>query len=366
MRALAVVMMVQGHTIDVLLSDGYRSFDNLPFAVWNFLRGLTAPIFLFTAGTVFIFLFRSSEAPFHHNPRVLKGMKRFLLLVAIGYLLKWPTASLFDFGYVTAESWKVFYAIDALQLIGVGLILLMFSALIAERLKIGDYLVLSAGGLFFFAAYPLVERVNWANHLPLPVAGYLYAGSGSNFPLFPWVGYVLLGGVLGSYLANGQFFSNPGRFSRRLLLSGLALVGIYHLLHPIAGDLNNLPTSPLLISLRLGSVLVINALISMLAVKLVSIPRTAILIGRNTLLIYVAHLVILYGSAWNLGINQYFNRGFNAWQSAGAAVLMVSTMIGMIVFMNRATLTFREAIGLYRRYQKPEHAVQNVSSVTQS
>ena len=46
LRALAVMMMVEGHTVDVLLLNEYRSCDYLGFKLWQFTRGVTAPIFL--------------------------------------------------------------------------------------------------------------------------------------------------------------------------------------------------------------------------------------------------------------------------------------------------------------------------------
>ena len=75
MRAFAVLQMVQGHTINVLLAEQYRNTDYIFYAVWNFMRGMTAPIFMFTAGTVFTYLFRCVQKPFNENPRVKKGIK---------------------------------------------------------------------------------------------------------------------------------------------------------------------------------------------------------------------------------------------------------------------------------------------------
>ncbi|MCK5085941.1 MAG: DUF1624 domain-containing protein, partial [Melioribacteraceae bacterium] len=48
MRAFAVIMMLQGHTIHVLLADEYRTFDSLIYSIWHSLRGFTAPVFMFT------------------------------------------------------------------------------------------------------------------------------------------------------------------------------------------------------------------------------------------------------------------------------------------------------------------------------
>ncbi len=90
LRALAVVMMAQGHTIDLLLADEYPSDGYLSFRLWQFVRGVTAPIFLLTTGAVFIYLLQSTAGPLRDNPRVAKGIKRALLLLARGYLLRFP------------------------------------------------------------------------------------------------------------------------------------------------------------------------------------------------------------------------------------------------------------------------------------
>src|SRR5262245_45767616 len=93
LRALAVMMMVEGHTVDVLLLNEYRSYEYSGFKLWQFTRGMTAPMFLLTAGTVFVYLLRSTALPFRNNPRVTKGAKRGLLLFALGYLLRFPSPS---------------------------------------------------------------------------------------------------------------------------------------------------------------------------------------------------------------------------------------------------------------------------------
>ena len=91
-------------------------------------------------------------------------------------------------------------SISFLLLSGLGLL----SAFIAEKSGRSDLTVFSLGALFFFALHPLFEQIDWASYLPIPLAGYLYTGSGSAFPLFPWTGYALLGGALGSWLASPQ------------------------------------------------------------------------------------------------------------------------------------------------------------------
>jgi len=201
-RAFAVLQMVQGHTINVLLAEGSRN-PELPFyAVWYFMRGMTAPIFMFTAGTVFTYLFHSVNKPFNNNPRVKKGIKRGLLLIIIGYMLRYPTTTLVDFSNVTEASWTIFFGIDVLHLIGVSLIAVLFLLLISEKFKLNNYFVFGATAALIFFSSTFIYSINWVSFLPQPLAGYFYHATGSPFPFFPWAGYVIAGGVLGIYLAS--------------------------------------------------------------------------------------------------------------------------------------------------------------------
>jgi uncharacterized membrane protein len=335
LRALAVLMMVQGHTIDLLLAAEYRSDDYLSFRLWQFVRGITAPIFLLTTGAVFIYLLRATAAPLRDNPRLTKGIKRASLLLALGYLLRFPSSSIIGVFDVPAEYWPAFWVVDVLQLIGVGLLLLLLGAFLAERFKVNDSAVFACGGLFFFLGSIFCERIAWDAWLPAPLAAYFYSGSGSHFPLFPWAGYVMCGGVLGAYLARAGQSPEPISLSRKLTLAGTSLLAFYYGCGLIkasgtgAGFLWE--SNPDLILLRLGSVLLLMAPIALLSAGLRSIPPTLLLIGRRTLLIYVAHVVILYGSAWNPGLNQLCDKCLPVWPALLAALLMQAAMIGLAV-----------------------------------
>ncbi len=338
MRAFAVIQMVQGHTVDVLLSNDYRNMNSPLFSFWFFMRGMTAPIFLFTAGTVFTYLFRLVNEPFAANPRVKKGIKRFFLLIFLGYLLRYPAPSIINFSGVTAYAWKNFFAIDVLHLIGFGIFFLMILLLAAEKFKINDYVIFSAGALFFFGLYQPFSSINWLNYFPVWIADYFYNGSGSNFPLFPWTGYVIAGGALGSYLAKHPASFKSIKFSFWLAGFGAALV-IFALLGNeleilLYGHSNFWTTSPNLIFYRLGIVLILNSLVSIIALKVKSIPRIFILVGRNTLLIYIVHLTILYGSAWNPGLISILDKSLGIWNTIGMTLLMLTAMAFMVLIIH--------------------------------
>jgi len=348
MRAFAVLMMVQGHTVDVLLAPDHRTMDSPFFAAWLFMRGMTAPIFMFTAGTVFTYLFRLADEPFRTNTRVKKGIKRFLLLVGLGYLLRYPSASLFDFSAVTDQSWQTFIQVDVLHLIGFGVLFLVLSAYVAEKTKRSDYTVFGLISLFFFILYPFVTNINWATILPLPIAGYFYGGTGSLFPLFPWAGYVVCGGILGSYLAKNPLIFKTQRFSKTLAIWGMLFIILFFVINLIEKEFYNDPnlydSYYGIICLRIGFVLMLNGLISFLSIKIDTIPRIIILIGRNTLVIYVVHLMILYGSAWNPGLIAAFGQSLDVFNTVGTALIMITLMVSMVAIIHKLKLKTKELV----------------------
>jgi uncharacterized membrane protein len=349
MRAFAVIQMVQGHTIDVLLAPQYRVTSDSAFFIWNFMRGMTAPIFMFSAGTVFAYLFRLVEEPFESNPRVIKGVKRFFLLVGLGYLLRYPTFKIFDFSDVTQERLKIFLTVDVLHLIGFSILFVMLCVFIAEKLKVNDMIIFIAVTLFFFLATPFVTKIDWIEYFPQAIAGYFYDGTGSLFPLFPWAGYVVSGGVLGSYLAKHPLVFKTNKFSINLAVFGFAFIiiaGASLLISekyfgvPVADSSNELET----IVFRLGFVLVLNSIVSFISQKIESIPKFIILIGRNTLLIYVVHLVILYGSAWNPGLILLFGGAFKVSYTIFSAILMITLMAIMVIILSKFKIRNKELV----------------------
>ena len=345
MRAIAVLQMVQGHTVDVFLSNNYRTLDNPFFAVWLFMRGMTAPIFLFSSGTVFTYLFRLHNHTFDSNPRVAKGVKRFLMLLFLGYLLRYPSPTIVDFSNVSAAAWQTFMSIDVLQLIGSGLLIVMILEFIIEKLKLNVYMVYGITAIICFYIFPFTELVNWSKFLPPYLASYLYKGTGSQFPLFPWVGYVLCGSFLGSYLAKKPMVFKTSEFSKNLFIAGLIFMSISLIGH-IVGTIwvinYNWDASPNLMILRIGFVLVMNSVVSLICLKMDAIPRIIILIGRNTLLIYVVHLSILYGTCWNPGLSVLFDKTFDVWNTVGSAVLMLGLMTLMVYIIHRLKIKNKE------------------------
>jgi uncharacterized membrane protein len=348
MRAIAVLQMVQGHTIDVVLAAELRTTELPVYAVWYFLRGMTAPIFMFTAGTVFTYLFHSVKRPFGENYRVKKGLRRGFLLIFLGYFLKYPTWTIFDFSDVTADKWQLFISADVLQLIGFSLLILLLILFIAEKLKLNYTATFITITTIIFVASPFIETINWISFLPAPVAAYFYSGSGSLFPLFPWSGYVIAGGILGCYLAQNPLVFKTARFSKLLAVFGVAftLVAIFSeiILQALQIQIVDPQAEPNTIFYRVGFVLLLTSVVSYISLRVNHIPQLIILAGRNTLLIYIVHLIILYGSAWTPGINLLWGYSFSGWQSFVAAVIMITLMTFMVLAIHKLKIHNKELV----------------------
>jgi uncharacterized membrane protein len=345
MRALAVILMVQGHTIDTFLADDYRTYDSFFFNVWFTIRGFTAPIFMFSSGVAFTYLFRLNKLPFAQNPRVKKGVMRFVLLVLTGYLLRFPSHKVVEFSQVSNDQWLTFFTVDALHLIGFGVLLVLILAYIAEKYKLYDYIVFGIGAAFFFLMWNITEYVNWANYIPIPFAAWLYSGTLSLFPIFPWSGYVLVGAILGSYLANNPGVHATKKFGLGLMLTGIGF-GVVALITIIIqakvyGYKYFLTDNIFIVLMRLSGIILLNSVMSLIAIYLKRIPEIIKLVGQYTLLIYAIHIIVLYGSAWIPGFGMFWPKSLNLFGSILAAIAMIILMFLMVHIIEKTKPTWK-------------------------
>ena len=145
-------------------------------------------------------------------------MRRFALFVLLGYSLHLPVYRLLDLPLATPENWRMFQAVDVLQLVGVTLIVLQLLALVSRSRRV--FMVLS----FALAARrrarrpvppcastgPRACRPGWRRISPPP--------TGSLFPLLPWSAFVLAGAGL------GQIYSRWGAAHLRAFARWVLLV----------------------------------------------------------------------------------------------------------------------------------------------
>lgn len=328
-RAIGVILMVQGHTLDALLDGTYRTGPI--FRMWVFQRGLTSCLFLLLSGFVF------SVATARHwssHTRVswasLSRVRRFGLFVLLGYGLHFPVSRFAELSGLSTERWRPFLAVDILQLIGVSLIALQLLVLLLGTQRAFTAAVFAACA-WVVVATPLAWTIDWSARVPLPLAAYLSSATGSLFPLIPWSAYVLLGAGLGQ-VYDRWGAANLSAFANRLLLGGgagaIVLAGVFSLLpfEPF-GPSEFWSTSPSLFLLRAGSVLVVLGLIAHLSRRLAHLPRGLAALAQESLQVYFTHLCIVYGSVWNVGLQSYVGATLSPDSVALVVVALVSSMI---------------------------------------
>jgi len=326
-RALAVLLMILGHSLNVLLAPEYQ--NNRPFQALLFLRGLTSCTFLLLSG--FAFTVASSrywEAHLRPSLRAFRRLRRFVFFVLLGYAMRFPVSRYEDFRFLTPERWAYFLRVDILQCIGVTLVLLQLLIVLTRRP--GRFAAAAAAGCAVVTvSTPAAWRVDWTGYLPVGVAAYLSPATGSLFPVLPWSAFMLLGAALG-YLYVRAWASNPVAFARRVLLpGGLGLItlglGLHLLPFTPLGPGNFWTTSPNFFLIRAGCVLVVLAGVAYLTRSMHHLPRIVAALAQESLVIYFIHIIVLYGSAWNVGLSRLLPVPFGpGLAAAGVAGMLVS------------------------------------------
>jgi uncharacterized membrane protein len=334
-RALAVVFMIYGHSVDALLAPHYRA--GTWFDVWQFQRGLTSCLFLSLSG--FAFSIATGRRWAQHvalSPAFVRRTRRFLWFVILGYALHFPVDRLAQLAGAAPAQWRSLLAVDVLQLIGVTFVVVQL-LVIATRTRRAFMLVALALAASIVITTPLVWSVDWSGRLPPVVAAYLAPSTGSQFPLFPWAAYVLLGAGL------GQLYSRWGAGHLHtyanvvLLLPGLVLIGSGLALGVVAPglfgpyDTNWIPRQ---VMVRAGACLLILAAMAYASGLLRRLPHVFGAVAQETLLIYFVHLCIVYGSIWNRGLAQVYGPTLTPGGTAFTVVLILASMVGLAAFWN--------------------------------
>ncbi|MGB5811608.1 MAG: heparan-alpha-glucosaminide N-acetyltransferase domain-containing protein [Polyangiales bacterium] len=339
-RLLAVVLMVQGHVFTALLDPVVREASW--FRGHNYVHGLTAPIFFLSSGVAFgVATFRQWSFHTHAGTAVRRRLERYGWLLFIGYMLSLPQLSFRQLlSDTTGDNARAFFQVGALENIAVSLVIAQALVwLLKRRLPFIAATGLLAAALVFCA--PAAWRLPVEDWLPVGFAAYVNADTGSLFPLFPWTGFLFFG-VIAAYLCMKQ----DGRLRRRrslgLALSGLSLWLGADLLEGtgvnVAGDYEYWKTSPIFFFTRLGLVLLSFAALCGLerwlgrSLATPRAPDRVARLGQETLVIYVAHLFLLYGSPVNPGLTKLWEPTLSVAQglAVSAILLLASTGIAAL------------------------------------
>ena len=335
-RAFAIIMMLQGHFINTTLASGYKNDSSLTYIIWKYFRGNTAPLFFAISGLIFVYLLLKAQEKSLDNPRVKKGLKRGLQLIGIGYLLRIPFL-----GWITGYFDTYFLVIDVLQCIGLSLILIILIYLLVQKNRIALSLTFFVLGALSFLTEPIFRDLTIQN-TPEFLTNYITTQNGSIFTIIPWFGFMAFGGFIATL-----FYKNSHKSHfKTIAISMLITVGL--LLMFLSTDLllklYELTQLELInecaqfnyLFIRLGNVLVVFGLFYALENQLKH--HIISIIGKNTLAIYVAHFIILYGSFIGYGLKDIFKNNLNPYEAFIGAVLFVFVCCWLVLNLGKIKL----------------------------
>ncbi len=346
LRALAVLLMVEGHTVHVFLSSALRDGSSKGFAIWEYLRGFTAPLFMFIAGAVFVYLLVADDLKSYNSNRLKKGFKRGISLIFIGYLLRFPSFNIFRLLHVTNDQLKTFASVDALHIIGIGLILLSLIVFVSSKFKFNITVIFICTVLLSVILKFLLNDSLLILNLPLFIKAYFSKSNGSIFTLFPWIGYISLGGLFGSLMKKKILC----KYEKLFILSFSFLIFIVGLINNLTSA-NWLVVQAAIILVRMSGVVLLFILIDIFTDNFTHLPEILLLLGRNSLLIYVVHLIILYGSPISLGFYQIVPERFSLLATTVLVLLMESLMI-FVALLKEKHFGKKNIYGLNKVYGK--------------
>lgn len=329
LRGWSLIVMIEVHVFNSMLRPELKLtgwFSNL-----NFLNGLVAPAFLFISGFSFYIASQRKMEEFRKfKYQFWRQIGRISMIWVIGYLLRLPYFSLTrTIQKSNPEQLILFYSVDILQCIAVGLLLLFILRILIVNDK-SFVITLFILALTFILASPLVWNADIASFLPVPVANYFNRQNGSLFPLFPWLGFMLMGAVYSSYYLK----SSPDKeqsFLRNTLVTGLVLIAAaiiaLYLSIPFFEPIEKIRPNTFFFGLRLGLILLMLVFFRYYELKRKTEKSFVLTTGRESLLVYWLHLQIIYRQfSGSISLDSIIGQSFGIIECIAATIVLVILM----------------------------------------
>ena len=273
LRGIAVIGMIWVHAANTFLAADEQ--EQAWFNGLRFYHGLIAPTFFWVAG----YMRGLAAAKLGPRKPAWPTVKRLLWVWAIGYLLHMPWDALAR-GDFSAPVLRILFQSDVLHCLAASCLLLLAVERGIKRASMQAGIVM----LFTIASVVFTDDMAATTTGYMPLDAYLSKAHGSIFPLFPWFAFAGFGFVIGQ--GGGMHW----------LLGVFGALGAFVLSEIWSSDTDAFFYE------RLGWVLM-NAtafwLVSTwLQSRSITLPKWLLLAGRQSLVIYVAHLLMIHAVPW--------------------------------------------------------------------
>ena len=330
-RGVFILIMIEGHTLRALLDPSAQT--GTIYRAQDLLHNMTGPVFLFASGAAFVYSTRKHWDLYRNwGPKLRARLGRWLGLVVAGYALQLSYGTLArSLRETTPYQLSSLLSINSLQCIGLSLLLLQMVASFAPDVR--WFFRVTAGGavaIAFLTPFAWIVAGSW----PLWLGSVISGRTLSVFPLFPYTGFTFAGAAW-AYLHcaardQGREESFLNRSGQICAVTALACSAFAIL--PVPKIYSDFWTSsPQFFLMRVGLLGLLAAGVRQMEPKLLPRARVLAVAGRESLLIYVVHLVILFGTAFNPDTNLAKNFGIAKSASQAIAVWLLFTML-LLVF----------------------------------
>ncbi len=341
LRGYAILMMLQGHTVGVVLAEQWRSNEYTAYFLWNYLRGLTAPAFLFASGLVLTYLFYSRPVE-QRSARIVKTVKRGVWLMCLGSLtLVYPRT----IQNVLQGEWEKihFHTITSvLHIIGLALVLSAAIFTVSKRSEKRFVCIVSLCTLGLFFGAPWLRDVQTGIGI---LDFWNQQRSGSIFVLSPWLGHYFSGCLFGYWATRKAWYRNMkwlvAMLSMGYLISRQFFWYLEHLLVQLRVlDYGNETFREGFDQIyRQGEVWMLVGLIAIVA-HFGKAPKWLCHCGKETLSIYMIHSAIVYSAWFGIGYSTLCRRALGPWETL---TLALGTVL-LFIYLAKALPKWRERL----------------------
>jgi uncharacterized membrane protein len=301
-RGLAVLLMIEAHTIDAWTRQSSRAGRAFAFA--TMLGGLAAPLFLWLAGLGASFAAGNRARRGDSRTAVVDAVvRRGLEIFILAFLFR-----LQAFVISPGSHPVTLFRVDILNVMGPAIVATGLVWGLAARGRRRTGLVLAYAGLALACAMttPLVRTSSSVALAPIWIQWYIRPfGDYTTFTLFPWAGFVFSGAGCGVLIENAREGSAERRTLAALLIAGASVltVGIVLAGRPtIYAQSSFWTSSPTYFAIRVGLMMIGLSVLAALAPapggRMQSVLER---FGRSSLFVYWIHVELVYGYAtWPL------------------------------------------------------------------
>jgi peptidoglycan/LPS O-acetylase OafA/YrhL len=312
MRGVAIVLMIGTHATDAFLADAWKHNE-----VWytiNILFGFVAPAYMYFSGTtLWVALQRRGDDPFTLGPKTRHLLRRFALIILLGYWLQIPVLSLRQLVWIQRphELERLFNS-NVLQVIGLTLLAITLVAYLLGSLHRTRIAALAVS-IVIVIVTPWILQSGLYLSVPLPLRYYLAPQPPAIFAIVPHAAYVLLGFATASPLIDAV---GRRRGWLSIAVAGIALLAGAWLLDMLLADVSPFNqfwgSTPQQFIFRMGGLAVITAAVATVAGG--TRPHSTAWLefaGRRSLGVYMLHLMLIYGSVMTMGIRYWLHGALN-------------------------------------------------------